>query len=189
MTNKIILINTFESNETRQPVISAINGDLNDAVQYMFGTENNDPTGSLSAIKTQWPGLELNDIFSLAITDPTFFDTLGNVWYNSYNNFYQQRFINREFTRDVITGCTHINKKPVGINYMIGWVIPYYDIVDAVYHLEMHEKLTREVAVNTVNNHNTWLKSNQHIFDLFLDETSIEDTIAQIKTFIASKNT
>jgi hypothetical protein len=189
MPSKLILVNTFESNETRQPVIAAINGNNNDAVQDMYGTQDDDPTGALAAMQRQWPGLSSNDMFALAETDPTFFDTLAGIWYNTYSTFYQSNYTKKTFPTDVITGCTHINKKPDGIDYMIGWVIPYYDIVDAVYHLEVHEKLTHEVAVAVVDKHNSWMKDNRHIFDLFLDRTSIEDTITQIKTFLESKNT
>jgi hypothetical protein len=189
MTTKSILVPTLEANEACLIVLSAINGVNHDDVQSMYGDQDNDPIGAKAAILANWPGLSLNDIFSKAGTDSTFFDTLGTVLYNSYNTFYKN-LTSKTYTTDVITGCSHINKKPDGIDFMIGWVVHDEDENNfAPDHLQGHEELSMDVANTTVAKHNEWLIANQHLFDLFLNGVSTADAINQINTFLASKKT
>jgi hypothetical protein len=189
MTTKSILVTTLEANEACLIVLSAINGVNHSDVQSMYGVEDNDAIGAYEAVTSQFPGKSANDIFSVTTgTDTTLFDTLGNIFYTVYNTFYTNNYIKKTYSTDVITGCGHINKKPDGVDYMIGWVLPIDDSNNfCVDHLQCHEGLTLDVAKASVSKHNEWLIANQHLFDLFLNNVSTTDAISQISTFLSSK--
>ena len=117
-------------------------------------------------------------------------NTLDNFFHQVFDHIYDDliaAFVAQEFDASpeltpYILQIGHIDTKPAGIDYVIGYAAKDSEV--DIYHLMDHEEFSESLASSIINGHNAILRANRDEFDYFFDGNegvTIEQLIEELK--------
>ena len=171
---KVLVVTTIECYKPKSTIFDSLNSEANKVLlnkcyekldglkQKALDYSNGDFNDKIDS--TEDLGQVIDDVFSPAEYQP-FIDQINAIAFNQLHTVY--------------VPVTHLNEKPAGFDYFVGYAVPE-ELFD-IEHAEEHEGIETDKAIAMFEAHNEWMRENADIFDVFINGKDLEEAIEVLR--------